>query len=108
MMLRDSSPLVAPLIEAFSFLAIATSFIGFVLGLTDFFSDALTLPAARQQPASYALALVPPYILALTFPDIFFSALDSVCRRACLCCAGCRPVCSAVVVLHLESHCLSA
>lgn len=33
--------LVAPLIDAFSFLAVATSFIGFILGLNDFWSDRL-------------------------------------------------------------------
>lgn len=68
---------MAPLIETFSFLAIATSFIGFVLGLADFFLDALSLPHNNRVPA-YALTLVPPYIFALAFPDIFFQALDLV------------------------------
>lgn len=34
-------PGLAPLIDTFSLLAIATSYIGFVLGLTDFLSDFL-------------------------------------------------------------------
>ena len=34
-------PGLAPLIDGFSLLAIATSYIGFVLGLTDFLSDFL-------------------------------------------------------------------
>ena len=39
--LRGSGPLVGGLIDAFSLLAIATSYIGFVLGLTEFIADAL-------------------------------------------------------------------
>lgn len=31
--------IVQPIIEVFSFLAIATSYIGFILGLTDFLAD---------------------------------------------------------------------
>ncbi len=37
--LRASSPLAATLATAFSFFAISTSFLGFVLGLTDFLAD---------------------------------------------------------------------
>lgn len=69
-------------LQAFSFLAIATSFIGFVLGLTDFFQDALQL-ANKQRVVSYGLTVVPPYIFALAFPDIFFQALDLVRSRFC-------------------------
>lgn len=36
---------LAPLIDTFSLLAIATSYIGFVLGLTDFLSDFLEVRA---------------------------------------------------------------
>lgn len=77
MVLRDQNAVVAPLIEGFSFLAIATSFIGFVLGLSDFFLDALSLSNSNRMPA-YALTLIPPYFFALAFPDVFFSALDLV------------------------------
>ena len=82
--LREQNPVVAPLIEGFSFLAIATSFIGFVLGLTDFFQDALTLNP-RQRYVSYIITVAPPYVFALAYPDIFFQALDLVRRHlACL------------------------
>jgi hypothetical protein len=77
MILREQNPVVAPLIEGFSFLAIATSFIGFVLGLSDFFMDALGLPP-RKRYIAYALTILPPYAFALAFPDVFFSALDLV------------------------------
>lgn len=63
--------------DAFSFLAVATSTIGFVLGMSDFVADGLQLRAGRQQPVPYLLTLVPPYVLALAFPDVFFAALDA-------------------------------
>lgn len=39
--LRSTSGTAAGLVDAFAFLAVATSFIGFLLGLTEFLSDAL-------------------------------------------------------------------
>ncbi|KAL4437968.1 hypothetical protein ABPG77_004189 [Micractinium sp. CCAP 211/92] len=72
---QAANPAVAPLLDSFTFLAIATSFIGFVLGLSDFIADALKLPTGRQ-PVPYLLTLVPPLVLALSFPDVFFSALE--------------------------------
>eukprot|EP00850_Spirogloea_muscicola_P004092 SM000017S02832 [mRNA] locus=s17:558669:560288:- [translate_table: standard] len=75
--LRESSGSVGPVIEAFSLLAVATSYIGFVLGLTDFLSDLLKLPSSREsQGLPYLLTLLPPLVLALTSPDIFYKALD--------------------------------
>ena len=73
--LRASDPLVGPLIQAFSFLAIATSYIGFILGLTSFLADALRLPNSKSA-ATYGLTLLPPLALALTYPDMFLRALD--------------------------------
>lgn len=76
--LKEANTLAAPLVEAFSFLAIVTSFIGFVLGLSEFLQDVLPLPASKSRAPAYALTLIPPYFLALTYPDIFFAALDKV------------------------------
>lgn len=78
MALKAASPAVGPLIESFSFLAIVTSFIGFILGLSDFLCDALPFAADRARVPAYALTLIPAYFLALAFPDIFFAALDTV------------------------------
>lgn len=72
--LAASSPVVDPLVRAFSFLAIATSYIGFVLGLGEFLSDALR--ADRRAPAVVLLVVMPPVVIAATNPDIFISALD--------------------------------
>eukprot|EP00252_Welwitschia_mirabilis_P001882 TRINITY_DN11853_c0_g2_i2.p1 TRINITY_DN11853_c0_g2~~TRINITY_DN11853_c0_g2_i2.p1 ORF type:complete len:170 (+),score=31.64 TRINITY_DN11853_c0_g2_i2:585-1094(+) len=75
--LRSSNSIVGPLVDAFSFLAIATSYIGFVLGLSDLLADLLKLPSGQsRQPLPYLLTVVPPVILALLNPDIFFKALD--------------------------------
>lgn len=75
-LLRSNNGVVGPIIEVFSFLAIATSYIGFVLGLSDFVSDLLKLPSGQQRPLPYLLALVPPLLLSLLDPEIFFKALD--------------------------------
>eukprot|EP00884_Botryococcus_braunii_P002200 jgi/Botrbrau1/11981/Bobra.0115s0017.1 len=75
-LLMTKSGTAAPLVRAFSLLAVATSFIGFVLGLSDFISDIFELPAGGRQPVPYALTLLPPLVLALTFPGVFFTALS--------------------------------
>ncbi|KAG5408710.1 hypothetical protein IGI04_005029 [Brassica rapa subsp. trilocularis] len=74
--LRSTSVTVGPFVEAFSLIAIATSYIGFVLGLTDFFSDLLKLQTRQNKPFLYLLTLVPPLVLSLLDPEIFFKALD--------------------------------
>ncbi|CAL8461729.1 g1260 [Coccomyxa elongata] len=75
-MLTQQSPSVGILIQIFSLLAIATSYIGFVLGLADFLSDLLKLPSGQQNSMPFVLTVVPPFVLAAMFPDLFFKALD--------------------------------
>ncbi|KAL4364520.1 Tyrosine-specific transport protein [Arachis hypogaea] len=74
--LQSTSGAVGPIVAAFSFLAITTSYIGFVLGLSDFIADLLQLPSGQNKPLPYILTLIPPLILALLDPEIFFKALD--------------------------------
>ncbi|KAL8527327.1 hypothetical protein ACS0TY_005264 [Phlomoides rotata] len=74
--LRSLNGVVGPIVDVFSVLAIATSYIGFVLGLSDFLADLLKLPAGENRLLPYALTLVPPLILSLLDPEIFFKALD--------------------------------
>ncbi|KAH7435031.1 hypothetical protein KP509_06G046100 [Ceratopteris richardii] len=75
--LRSENSLIGPIVQVFSVLAISTSYIGFVLGLADFLADLLKLPSGRgNQPLPYILTVVPPLILALISPGIFFKALD--------------------------------
>lgn len=68
---------------AFSLSAIVTSFIGFVLALTDFMKDALSEPGQSEAEETqlsrfrdFALTLVPPLAIALYDPSLFFQALD--------------------------------
>ncbi|KAK9122603.1 hypothetical protein Sjap_012205 [Stephania japonica] len=74
--LQSANGAVGPIVEVFSFLAIATSYIGFVLGLSDFLSDLLKLPSGQSKPLPYVLTLFPPLVLSLLDPEIFFKALD--------------------------------
>ena len=75
------SPLVASGILAFSLSAIVTSFVGFVVALTDFFADldnrtednsVSSLPLKLRD---FALTLVPPVIVACLDPSLFFQAM---------------------------------
>ncbi|XP_057955755.1 uncharacterized protein LOC131149373 isoform X2 [Malania oleifera] len=74
--LQSTNGVVGPIVNVFSLLAIATSYIGFVLGLSDFFADLLKLPAGESRPLPYLLTLIPPLVLSLLDPEIFFKALD--------------------------------
>ena len=65
------------LIDAFSFSAVATSFIGFTIGLKSFIADGLRSVDVKSEPISYALTLIPPLTFAITYPDVFISAIDN-------------------------------
>jgi tyrosine-specific transport protein len=66
------------LVSVFSEFAIATSFIGFIYGLRDFYIDAwqITDKDPKQRPKIYFVILLPTLILAILNPTIFFTALD--------------------------------
>lgn len=73
----------AAAIEAFAFLAVATSAIGFVEGLNQLWNDARvsilgeTPDAVSANPLpSYALSVVPPVALAAVLADSFLGAID--------------------------------
>ncbi|CAI7768777.1 unnamed protein product [Closterium sp. NIES-53] len=75
--LQQIDPSVGGAVQLFSFFAIATSYIGFILGLSDFLADALKLPSGRgRTPLPYILTLAPPLAFSLSNPDLFFTALD--------------------------------
>lgn len=66
---------------AFSFSAIITSFVGFVLALTDFFADLFSPAGGREEglaekARNFALTLLPPLAVACYDPSIFFQAID--------------------------------
>jgi tyrosine-specific transport protein len=74
----DHLPQMQGWVALFSEVAIVTSFIGFVYGLQDFYSDTLQVywdwcPGRRFL---YLLSLLPPLLIALFNPHLFFVALD--------------------------------
>lgn len=68
------------LVSIFSEFAIATSFIGFVYGLLDFFKDISIV--AKDESANrlplYSLVLLPSVSVGIVNPNIFLTALDYV------------------------------
>lgn len=66
------------LVSIFSEFAIATSFIGFVYGLLDFFQDIFVISPSEpnKRLSLYSLILLPPMSLGAVNPHIFFTALD--------------------------------
>ena len=60
----------------FSLLAVATSFIGFVLGLVDFIGDGMKMPTNTRNALPFIVTLFPPAVFALGYPDIFLQALE--------------------------------
>ncbi|MEL6902965.1 MAG: aromatic amino acid transport family protein [Cyanobacteria bacterium J06606_4] len=78
-----SHPLLGVIVAIFSEVAIATSFIGFVVGLLSVFQDLLGPSNIDQsdrpqnkQLFRYALILLPPLALSVIDPNIFFQAID--------------------------------
>ncbi|NJK62670.1 MAG: tyrosine transporter [Synechococcaceae cyanobacterium SM2_3_1] len=65
-------------VALFSEFAIVTSFIGFVYGLQDFYSDTLQVywNWCPERHVLFLLSLVPPLLIALINPHLFFVALD--------------------------------
>lgn len=78
-----ASPTAAFAVDAFSLLAIVTSFIGFTAGLVDLWSD-LRISLLGEEPGSvqrslafnYAATVVPPAVFCVLKPGIFLEALD--------------------------------
>lgn len=70
-------PWVVNIAQAFAFFAITTSFVGVALSFVDFLADGLRVKkTAFSKVYLCFLALVPPFILALIYPQIFLTALN--------------------------------
>ena len=73
--------LLSGLVSAFSELAVTTSLIGFIYGILDGLTDVTDLPTKgpsfeKWKPALFTATLLPPLLLSLGNPDIFYDALD--------------------------------
>ena len=76
---EEGSETLQSAVQIFALSAVATSAIGFVLGLTDFFKDSLAsrLPDSTDpKPLAYSLTVLPPLAFALAYPQMFFNALN--------------------------------
>jgi tyrosine-specific transport protein len=77
----NTNGVLAPLVTAFSVLALMTSLIGFTYGLIDAWTDIFGINQKsetyqRVRPALYALVYLPPLALSMTDPGIFLTALE--------------------------------
>lgn len=75
MLTASDVPFLGSLVNGFQVLAIATSFIGFTLGLTDFIGDYFKLRSTKSEPGPFLATLVPPTLLASLYPEIFVNAV---------------------------------
>lgn len=63
--------------DGLAFFAILTSFLSQALSLVHFLADGFKVPSKKHEPFSLCLlALLPPLLLALCYPQLFFKALN--------------------------------
>jgi tyrosine-specific transport protein len=72
---------LGPLVTVFSSLAVTTSAIGFTYGLVEAWTSVLGINPhsatfVKLKPLLYGAVYVPPLLLAVSRPDIFYNALD--------------------------------
>lgn len=78
-MIREafSSSVLVKFTHFFAFFAIVTSFLAQGLSLTHFIADGLKITLSKSHNLWLcALALLPPFLLAMAYPNIFFKALN--------------------------------
>lgn len=79
--------------QAFAFFALVTSFLGVALGLRDFLADGLNIQKNIKGKLLLALlVLLPPLVIAISYPHIFLIALDYAGGFGCALLLGLLPV----------------
>lgn len=88
-----NDPKVFVLGQSFAFCALITSFFGVTLGLTDFLSDGLKIKkTALGKTVLCMLVLIPPMLIAFSYPGIFLMALDVAGGFGCALLLGLIPI----------------
>jgi len=68
---------VSSFAQALAFFAILTSFLAQALSLVHFLADGLKVtPTSRENPWLCVIALLPPLVLSMIYPQLFFKALS--------------------------------
>lgn len=79
--------------QAFAFFALVTSFLGVALGLRDFLADGLNVQKDLKGRLWLALlVLLPPLVIAISYPHIFLIALDYAGGFGCALLLGLLPI----------------
>jgi tyrosine-specific transport protein len=79
--------------QAFAFFALVTSFLGVALGLRDFLADGLNIQKDTKGKLLLALlVLLPPLVIAISYPHIFLIALDYAGGFGCAILLGLLPI----------------
>ncbi len=71
--------------QTFAFCAIATSYLGVILGLFDFLADGFNIKkTGHGKIILCSFIFIPPFIMAILFPKIFLSALSYAGSFGCV------------------------
>ncbi len=97
---------VSHIAQAFAFFAIATSCIGVALSFVDFLSDGLKISKSTVKGRFFLclLVMLPAFLMALSSPKIFFTALDYAGGFAAVILFGVFPVAMVWVVRYRQKR----
>lgn len=88
-----NNPFIYVIAQFFAFFALITSFFGVTLGLIDFLSDGLNIKKdIKGKIWLCLLVLIPPLLIAFTYPGIFLAALDYAGGFGCALLLGLMPI----------------
>ena len=92
-------------VSLFSEAAIVTSFIGFVIGLMDFFTDIFP-NRSKKDKLLFGAVLIPPLIVAILDPTIFLGALDNAGTFGISVLFGAIPAIMALKMRYISCTCV--
>lgn len=104
---RSQSATNAVMVDAFSLLAVTTSYIGFVLGLKEFLLESLDMTGTKGNAFVYPLVVIPPLIFAVQYPNLFYRALEFAGTYGVLLLFGIIPVAMVCSERYIENTTLT-